>query len=128
MGKVYFKQSEAIKSIIEVLESGYNGYLCDLHNEVFNTGYYIIGTCEAKQALEQYGVFDAIEEIKTYEQNNFGEVFTDFSEPEKVANMLWYIIGEGVTNGLPSEFDHLWNYEINEQYIPVILKHLRDNL
>lgn len=128
MSKVYFEQSEAIESIIEVLENGYDGYLCDLHNEVFNSDYYIVGTYEANQALEQYGVFNAIEEIKTYEQNNFGEVYTDFSDPEKVANMLWYIIGEGVTNDLASEFDELWNDEINEQDNPEILEHLRINL
>ena len=26
--------------------------------------------------------------------DNFGEVFTDLSDPEKVANVLYYIIGE----------------------------------
>ena len=91
--KKYFTRNEALEDIKETLES-YNGYYSDLHNETFNTDYYIIGTYKAEQALEQYGVFEAIRKIREYENDNFGEVFTDLSNPEKVANMLYYIIGE----------------------------------
>jgi hypothetical protein len=69
--------------------------ISDLHHEIFNTDYYIIGRYQASQWLGS-DVFSAINEIKEYEQNNFGEVMTDFSEPEKVANMLAYIFGEEV--------------------------------
>jgi hypothetical protein len=89
-------REEAREAIIEALKDGYSGYYCDLHNEIFNTGYYIIGTYEAKKALEEYGVFDAIEKVQTYEQENFSEVYTDLSNPEKLVNMLYYIIGEEV--------------------------------
>lgn len=91
--KKYFTRNEALEDIKEALES-YNGYYCDLHNEVFNTDYYIIGTYEAEKALEQYGTFEAIRKIQEYENNNFGEVLTDLSDPEKISNMLYYIIGE----------------------------------
>ena len=67
----------------------------DLHHEIFNTDYYIIGRYQASQWLGS-DVFVAINEIKEYEQNNFGEVTTDFSDPERVANMLAYIFGEEV--------------------------------
>ena len=90
--QTYFTKKEALEDIKETLES-YNGYYCDLHNEVFNTDYYIIGTYEAEKALEQYGTFEAIRKIKEYENDNFGEVFTDLSDPEKIANMLYYIVG-----------------------------------
>ena len=36
MTKSEFK-NEAKWAIIDKLEEGYDGYLCDLHNEVFNT-------------------------------------------------------------------------------------------
>tara|TARA_R110000824_G_scaffold296446_1_gene484710 strand:+ start:85 stop:513 length:429 start_codon:yes stop_codon:yes gene_type:complete len=65
----------------------------DLHHELFNTDYYIVGTYQAKQWLGDYA-FDAIGEIQKYEEDNFGEVFTDFSDPEKVVNMYVYIAGE----------------------------------
>ena len=89
----YFTRNEALEDIKETLEF-YNSCYSDLHNEVFNTNYYIIGTYEAEQALEQYGTFEAIRKIQEYENDNFGEVLTDLSDPEKVANMLYYIIGE----------------------------------
>ena len=99
--KQYFTTTEALEDILDMLESGYTGwYMEDLHHEVFNTGYYIIGTYQAKQALTEYGVFEAIEEVQEYEDNAFGERYTDVSDPEKLANMLYYIIGEEVINDL----------------------------
>ena len=74
-------KQEAIDAIIEVLEDGYSGYYCDLHNEVFNTDYYIIGTAEAKEALKEYDVFEAIELVQEYEKEQFGEVYTELSNP-----------------------------------------------
>jgi len=68
----------------------------ELHNEAFNTDYYIIGTYEAKQWLSDK-VFDIIEFIKEYEEMNFGELYTDLTNPEKVVNMYVYIIGEQIT-------------------------------
>ena len=69
----------------------------DLHHEVFNTDYYIIGTYKAKQWLKDE-VFNVIDIIKKYENFNFGQVSTDFSEPEKVVNMYTYIVGEDIVN------------------------------
>ena len=39
-------------------------------------------------------VFECIGIIKDYEQDNFGEVYTDLTNSEKVVNMYVYIIGE----------------------------------
>lgn len=69
----------------------------DLHHECFNTDYYIIGTYQAEQWLGNKA-FEVINIIKEYEQDNFGEVFTDLSNPEKVVNMYAYIVGEQVVN------------------------------
>ena len=81
-------REEAREAIIEALENNYTGYYCDLHSEVFNYGYYIVGTYQAEEAL--------IEKVKKYEKDNFGEIYTDLSDPEKIINMLYYIIGEEV--------------------------------
>ena len=97
--KTYFTKNEALEDIKEVLKF-YSGNYSDLHNETFNTDYYIIGTYEAEQALEQYGTFEAIRKIQEYENDNFGEVLTDLSDPEKIANMLYYIIGNEAINDL----------------------------
>ena len=67
----------------------------DLHYHAFNTDYYIIGTYQAEQWLEDKA-FAVMNIIKEYEEWNFGEVSTDLSEPEKVVNMYAYIIGEDI--------------------------------
>ena len=98
--KQYFTNTEALEDILDILESGYGGYMEDLHNEVFNTNYYIIGTYQAKQALTEYGVFEAIDRVQEYEDNAFGERYTDVSDPEQLANMLYYIVGDEIVQTL----------------------------
>ena len=75
----------------------------DLHHEIFNTDYYIIGRYQAKQWMGA-DAFDCIYEIQEYENNNFGRVTTDLSEPERVVNMYVYIIGEEILEDAVSEF------------------------
>ena len=96
----YFTEIEALETILEFLENDYDGYYEDLHNEIFNSDYYILGTYQAKQALNEYDVFASIEKVMRYEKDNFGEVSTEIHDPEKLANILWYIIGEEVLNNL----------------------------
>ena len=76
-------------------ETGLNMDVSDLHHYLLNQDYFIIGTYKAKKWLGSE-VFDVIETIREYEQSNFGEVSTDFSDPEKVANMYAYILGEEI--------------------------------
>lgn len=89
-------REEARATIIEALKNGYSRYYNDLHQELFNTDYYIIGIERAKEFLNEYGWADAIKKVIEYEKNTFGEIYTDLSEPEKIVNMLYYIIGEEV--------------------------------
>ena len=118
-------REEARERIVECLKNGYTGYYCDLHHEVFNTDYYIIGTYQAKQALAEYGVWDAIEKVQTYEKDNFSEVYTDLSDPEKLVNMLFYIIGEEVLlemmDGIEA-WNENWNNQADEETNTEILK------
>jgi len=74
---------------------GLDNDVSDLHHYLLNEDYFIIGTYKAKQWLGSE-VFDVIETIREYEQSNFGQVSTDFSDPEKVANMIAYILGEQI--------------------------------
>jgi len=125
MNKEQEMREEARAAIIEALENGYTGYYCELHNEVFNTDYYIIGTYQAKEALKEYDVFEAIEKVQTYEKDNFGEIYTDLSDPEKLINMLYYIIGEEVLFEMMEgvdEFHSNWNNQANEETNAAILK------
>jgi len=122
-------RKEAWEAIIEVLRDGYTGYYCDLHNEVFNTNYYIIGAYEAKKALEEYGVFDAIKKVQTYEKDAFGEVYTDLSDPEKLITMLYYIIGEEVMLEMMNDIEvwrENWNKLADEETTAKILKAIEE--
>lgn len=121
-------REQAREEIIEALTDGYSGYYCDLHSEVFNTDYYIIGTHQAKEALREYGVFEAIEKVQGYEKDQFGETYTDVSNPEKLVNMLFYIIGEEVLfdmmDGIDAWNDN-WNNCADEETNVAILEEIR---
>ena len=122
-------REEARAAIIEALKDGYSGYYCDLHNEVFNTDYYIIGTYEAEEALKEYGVFEAIEKVQEYEKFNFGEIYTDLSDPERLINMLYYIIGEEVLFEMLDDieaFSDNWNNKADEETNAEILKAIEE--
>ena len=124
-------REEAKAAIIEALKDGYSGYYCDLHNEVFNTDYYIIGTYQAKEALKEYDVFEALEKVQTYERDNFGEIYTDLSDPEKLVNMLYYIIGEEVLYEIMDDIDEFhdnWNNMATDETNVEIIKAIEERL
>lgn len=65
------------------------------HQIAFNQDYYIIYHDAARKWLKnhKYDVFDAIEDVKEYEIDFFGEFLTNIN-PEAIVNMLAYIYGE----------------------------------
>ena len=96
-----YKQKEDVKDyIIDQLSSdvGLDQHISDLHHYLLNEDYFIIGSYRAEQWLKKddSSVFEAIETIREYEQSNFGQVSTDLSSSENVANMLAYILGEEI--------------------------------
>ena len=123
----YEVKVDAVNAVIDCLECGYDGYYCDLFNEVFNTDYYVTGTAEAKNILDD-DVFDAIGRIYTYEKDNFGEIYTDLSDPIKIVNMLFYIIGTEImyNNGEFSKIlDEHWNEYADEETNMELIKALK---
>ena len=121
-------KQEAIEDIITTLENGYNGYYCDLHNEVFNTDYYIIGTYKAREVLNEYDVFEAIELVQGYEKEQFGKVYTDLSDPERLINMVYYIIGDEVIGEMYDidAFNDGWNDRADDDTNAVIVKAMKE--
>ena len=105
--------NDRVKELKEYSKESYNDMVKDgdLHNEIFNTDYYIIGTYEAKQWLGDQA-FDIIGIIKEYEEDNFGEVNTELDNPEKVVNMYVYIVGEDLIQNDPrferENFEESW--------------------
>lgn len=85
-----------------------NTYACDVHHELYNMDYFIIGTYQAKQFLNKYGVFEAIDKVTEYEKNQFGEITTNIAQPKKLVNMLAYVIGEELLLDCPT-IQNKWN-------------------
>ena len=75
---------------------GLDQHISDLHHYLLNEDYFITGYYKAEQWLKKDSIFNAIETIKNYENDNFGQVSTDLSSSENVANMLAYILGEQI--------------------------------
>lgn len=123
--------ADAKAAIIEALTDGeYRGYYCDLHNELFNMERKYNYQCDAEDDLNIFGVFTAIGAVVKYEQDNFGEIETDVSDPYEVANMVWYIIGEEVMCDLfygCELWAGLWNDEATEETNKALVQWLRDN-
>ena len=119
---------ELAQDAVEKLNDGIGlgTYGADLHNDLFNSDYYIIGCYQAEQWLiANTGVFNAIGIIQEYENMQFGEVSTDLSEPERVCNMIVYIAGEEVLNESET-LQKRWNEVLNERDIKKIVKELKN--
>jgi len=66
-----------------------------------------------------------LNKVQTYEKDNFGEVYTDLSDPEKLINMLYYIIGEEVLSEMMdgiTAWEDNWNNQADKETNAEILK------
>lgn len=101
----------ALDGIENITENSVYG--CDLHHHLFNQDYFIIGYYHAENWInEMGGAFKVIREIQLYENLNFGEVYTDLSCSEKVANMYAYILGEELLGELKS-LHNKWDVKLS---------------
>lgn len=115
---------------IDKIENGFgsNPYGCDLQNEIYNTDYFKIYTSDAKEWIEEnVGAFEAIGEVVTYEQDNFGQVSTDLSSPCAVCNMFVYIKGNELLNECPV-LQNKWNERLTNRDLNNIKKWLDNQI
>ena len=68
------------------------------------------------------GAFGAIQLVKAYESDNFGEVNTDLTDPCAVANMIDYIRGTRVFEELLNEADFELDDEITKENAKKIIE------
>lgn len=125
-------KNDAKWAIIDKLEEGYDGYLCDLHHEVFNTEMYTNDEDEATEILDSLGSYSVIGEIVKYEQDNFGYTSADkYNDPCWVLSMFWYIVGEEALQELGEsmeEFDELWNVELTEEECLMLIAKFKERM
>ena len=117
--------------IIDQLSSdvGLDQNINDLHHYLLNQDYFIIGYYKSEQWLKKDSIFNAIETIKEYEQSNFGEVTTDLSSSESVANMLAYILGEEIlfNNDTYNLFTRFHNEYLDEDKKNLLIDSLKES-
>jgi len=117
-------RQELLNVIIDKLKDlkGADIYACDLHNEIFNTDYFIIGRYKAeKWLIANGGIFNAIETIKEYEESNFGAVNTNLAEAEKVCNMYVYLLGEEIL-GESELLREYWEYRLTDEMYTLLIE------
>ena len=125
-------KAQAKWAIIERLEEGYEGYLCDLHNEVFNTEMYETNTAKATRILDGLGSYSVVAETVKYEQGIFGQTSVEkYSDSCLVLSMLWYMVGQEALAELAEdvpEFDNLWNEELTEDDCLVLIDRFKKKM
>lgn len=100
---IYFTKEEATKKVIETLENGYEQSYSDLYDVITGYTIYLDSEEEALQALEQYGIFEALGEIQVF-LKLYGESWADLSSAEGVGNALWDIKINDAIASFPTEF------------------------
>ena len=125
-------QKQDVKNyIIQQLNDdvGLDQHISDLHHYLLNEDYFIIGYWKAEQWLkkDEGSVFEAIETIREYEELNFGQVSTDLSSSENVANMLAYILGEQIlyNNDTYNLFTRFHNEYLDEDKRDLLISSLK---
>lgn len=112
----YFTRQEALDKILDYLKDNPNTNTDDVLDKCFNEDYYIVGRPQADEALQQsdWGIWGAIGVIIDYEKDTDGEISTDLRDPERVANMLEYVIGEDVWNEIEDKFKEQTNIDLED--------------
>ena len=108
---------------------GLDQHISDLHHYLLNEDYFINGYYKAEQWLKKDSIFNAIETIKDYEQSNFGQISTDLSSSENVANMLAYILGEQIlyNNDTYQLFTRFNNEYLDEDKRDLLVSSLKES-
>ena len=92
-------KADVRRDIIDKIRDGVGegSYGADLHHDLCNTDYFIIGTYQAKQWLGS-DVWDVIQLVTDWERDNLGEgnCLNDPFDPERFANLAAYVLGSEI--------------------------------
>ena len=122
-------KNDVRRDIIDKLRDGVGAgsYGCDLHDELCNTDYFIIGSYKAKEWIGEHA-FDVIQLIADWESENLAEDSGfDFSEPERVANMCAFVMGQEILNESKT-LERCWDLELNDADLSALAAELSSSL
>ena len=113
---------EALDWIVESLKNGYCGVYGRLAAGIVED--LIIFRKEAEEALEAYGIYDALETIQKNQEEKYGQIYTDLGDPKDIYRELFSIVMDEVMEGIESlpsyEADSDADDETNEQLLKEI--------
>lgn len=75
----------------------------------FNTDYEYCYYNEAKDICNQLDTWNCISLVRNYEKYELDEPYTDVTDPCKVANMIWYVVGYCTYNELINKDEFTYN-------------------
>ena len=121
-----FNKTAMLEAIADYVDKGET--LENIQYNAFNTDCWVGGTYKAVKALEQFdkqdqlyektnlnGVFGAIQYVKDDEELEFGQIVTDFANPEELASVVAYINSKIITNELADKLGISINDKLTEQ-------------
>ena len=127
MSKAFNKEA-ILEAIADYVDEGIT--LEDIQDYAFNLDPWIISTYKAAKALDQFneedqmyeltyfnGVFGAIQYVRDYETNKFGEAYTNSSDPEKLASVVAYINGEQILSELAEKLNIEFDDKLTEKQV-----------
>lgn len=120
--QTYKELEQEVQSIIEAdIEQYEDSTLENFHQDQFNSDFYIIGTYQAKEWLTEKDVFNCIDIVQEWEREVFGELQSDLSNPEKLASLVMYSVGERMLTDLADRLDIDYHSELTPENIKDIL-------
>lgn len=78
----------------------------EVHNQIFNMDYYIIGYYECDEWLKFHhiNVFEGLEYIKENEEMHFGESLNDCHNSERLVNLIVYFVGMDIIDEVVQDY------------------------
>ena len=116
---------EGVAQIISEMDGDSIFDLSELHHRLFNEDYFIIGYYNAEQWIRENNLnaLDVIEEVKDYEEFNFGTFSTELNA-EAMVNMFAYIQGDALLRSL----ENMRFNEANKERMEAILSEINEML
>ena len=80
----------------------------ELHQELFNTTYYVRNESEADKFAGRHW-FEILGHVIQYEQDQFGEITSDINDKSQIINMYVLIMGEEIIQHYYNVFETMWH-------------------
>ena len=126
IGDLVFNKKDLIDKMIKVLEE-YDIYdYKDILHLAFYEKSYVEDEDKAKELVKKYGYLNAVEDIINYELDEYGVIYTKFTNNITIISRLSYITAEKL---IYDKLDFIFDLdEVNEENNKIIIEKLKEML